>query len=160
MTIYEVRTRIVGKRHRVILLTGGWKDSKSMENLHGIEIHRFDKNIAPHLALPVFLLKHRFDLVVNDLGHAVPWISSTFLNKHNIVFFRHPHSRSLLWQVNPFLAKVITAIEKFYFIIYHNAIFATESTTSKNDLLKLGIRENKVIMNPPSVDLDLFHPAA
>ena len=159
-TIYEVCTRIVEKGHKVILFTGGWKGCKHLENLHGIEIHRFGKNIAPHLALPVFLLKHRYDVVVNDLGHAVPWISSTVLKKSNIVFFRHLHARSLSGQVNPLLAKVITALEKCYFIIYHSAIFVTESTTSKSDLLKLGIRENKVIMNPPGVDLNLFHPAA
>ena len=158
-TINEVCTRLVAKGHDVILLTGGRKVSKSLENLHGIEIHRFGKNIAPHLALPVFLLKYHYDLVVNDLGHAVPWIFSTVLNKNNIVFFRHLHARSLPGQVNPLLAKVITAIEKCYSIIYHDTVFVTESTTSKDDLVKLGIKEDKIKMNPPGVDLNLFHPA-
>lgn len=158
-TIYEVCTRLVRKGHKVILLTGGWKGCSSLDNLEGIEIRRFGKSITPHLALPVILLKHKYDVVVNDLGHAVPWIFSTILNSHNIVFFHHLHSRSLPGQVGPLLAKVITAIEKCYFIIYHNNIFVTESTTSKNDLLKLGIRENQVVMNPPGVDKDLFHTA-
>jgi hypothetical protein len=43
-----------------------------MGNLQGIEIHRFGENIGPHLAIPVFLLKYHYDVVVNDLGHAVP----------------------------------------------------------------------------------------
>lgn len=159
-TIYEVCTRLIMKGHNVILLTGGWKGSKSMENLHGIEIYRFGKSIAIHLTLPVFLLKYHYDLVVNDLGHAVPWLSSTILNKHNIVFFRHLHVRSLPGQVNPLIAKVITAIEKCYFIIYHDTVFVTESDTSKNDLLKLGIKEDEIVMNPPGVDFNLFHPAA
>ena len=159
-TIYEVCKRLVSKGHKVILLTGGWKGSKSIEDLNGIEIHRFGKKIAPHLTLPVFLLKCHYDLVVNDLGHAVPWISPTIMNKHNIVFFRHLHARSLLGQVNALLAKVITAIEKCYFIFYHDAVFVTESTTSKSDLLKLGIKANKIIMNPPGVDINLFHPVA
>jgi glycosyltransferase involved in cell wall biosynthesis len=58
------------------------------------------------------------------------------------------------------MAKFVTAMEKCYFIIYHDIIFVTESTTSKNDLLKLGIKENKIVMNPPGVDQKLFHPAA
>ncbi len=157
-TINEVCVRLVGKGHKVILLTGGWKDSKPWENLNGIEIHRFGKNIAPHLALPVSLLKYHYDLVVNDLGHAVPWIFSTILNKHNLVFFRHLHARSLPGQVNPLIAKVLTALEKCYFIIYHDEVFMTESSTSKNDLLKLEIKENKIIMNSPGVDINLFHP--
>ncbi len=158
-TIYEVCSRLVQKGHKVILLTGGWTGCKRVENFQGIEIHRFGRNIAPHLALPVLLLKYHYDLIVNDLGHAVPWISSTIMNKHNIVFFRHLHTRSLPGQVNPLLAKVITAIEKCYFIFYHDTTFVTESTTSQNDLLKLGIKEDKIIMNPPGVDLNLFHPA-
>ena len=158
-TISEVCTRVAGKGHKVILLTGGWEGCKPVENFHGIEIHRFGKNIGPHLALPVLLLKYHFDLVVNDLGHAVPWISSTILNKHNVVFFHHLHARSLPGQVRPVIAKLITAIEKCYFIIYHGKAFVTESATSRNDLLKLGIKEDKIIMIPPGVDRKLFHSA-
>ena len=159
-TINEVCTRLHQKGHEIILLTGGWKGCKRLENLQGIEIHRFGKHIGPHLALPVFLLRYRFDLVVDDLGHAVPWISSTILNKHNIVFFRHLHARSLPGQVRPVIAKFITAIERCYFIIYHDTVFVTESTTSENDLLTLGIKKDRIIMNPPGVDLKLFHSAA
>ena len=159
-TIGEVCTRVAGKGHIVILLTGGWEGCKPVENFHGIEIHRFGKNIGPHLALPVLLLKYHFDLVVNDLGHAVPWISSTILNKHNVVFFHHLHARSLPGQVRPVIAKLITAIEKCYFIIYHGKAFVTESATSKSDLLGLGIKERNIIMIPPGVDQKLFHPAA
>ncbi len=146
--------------HTITLVSGGWKGCKSMENLREIEVHRFGKNIGPHLAVPFFLLKYRYNLVVNDLGHAVPWISSTILNKLNIVFFRHLHARSLPGQVNPIMAKFITAIERCYFILYHGKIFVTESTTSMNDLIKLGIKEDKIIMIPPGVDQNLFHPAA
>ena len=159
-TISEVCTRLLKKGHKITLLTGGWKGCKPMENFQGIEIHRFGRNIGPHLALPVFLFKYHFDLVVDDLGHAIPWISSTILNKHNIVFFRHLHARSLPGQVRPVIAKLITAIERCYFIIYHDTFFVTESTTSENDLLTLGIKKDRIIMNPPGVDRKLFHSAA
>ena len=157
-TIYEVCIRLIEKGHKIVLLTGGWRGSMPAENLGRIEIHRFGKRLAPHLVLPVFLLKYHFDLVVNDLGHAVPWFSSTVLNKHNIVFFHHLHSRSLPGQVNPITAKLIATIERCYFILYHGKVFVTESTTSKNDLLKLGIKEEKITMIPPGVDHNLFHP--
>ena len=159
-TISEVCTRLLQKGHKIILLTGGSNGCKHLENFQGIEIHRYGRNIGPHLALPVFLLRYRFDLVVDDLGHAVPWISSTILNKHNIVFFRHLHARSLPGQVRPVIAKFITAIERCYFIIYHDTVFVTESTTSENDLLTLGIKKDRIILNPPGVDRKLFHSAA
>ena len=71
-TIYELCTRLCKIGHQITLVTGGWKGCKSMGNLQGIEIHRFGENIGPLLAIPVFLLKYHYDVVVNDLGHAVP----------------------------------------------------------------------------------------
>ena len=159
-TIYEVCTRLVKKGHNITLFTGGWKGCTRIDDVQGFKIYRIGKNIAPHLALPIFLLKKRYDVVVNDLGHAVPWFSSTILNKDNIVFFRHLHARSLPGQVNPLLAKLITSIEKCYFIFYHNSTFVTESTTSRNDLMNLGIKDCRIVMNPPGVDRGFFHPAA
>jgi glycosyltransferase involved in cell wall biosynthesis len=158
-TINEVCTRLTMKGYKVLLLTGGWNGCKHVENLQGIEIHRFGRNIGPHLALPVLLLKYHFDLVVNDLGHAVPWFSSTILNKHNVVFFHHLHAKSLPGQAGPLIAKLITALERCYFIIYHDTFFLTESNTSKNDLFRLGIKGDAIIMIPPGVDQKLFHPA-
>ena len=159
-TIYEVCTRLAKKGHKVTLLTGGWKGCRQSDNIQGITVYRFGRNVGPHLALPIFLLKKRYDVIVNDLGHAVPWFSSTILNKDNIVFFHHLHARSLPGQVNAFLAKLITSIEKCYFILYHNSTFVTESSTSRTDLMNLGINDSRIVMNPPGVDRDIFHPAA
>ena len=159
-TIYEVCTRLVKKGHQITLLTGGWKGCRQSDNIQGITVYRFGRNVGPHLVFPIFLLKKRYDVVVNDLGHAVPWFSSTILNKDNIVFFRHLHARSLPGQVNAFLAKLITSIEKCYFIFYHNSTFVTESSTSRTDLMNLGINDSRIVMNPPGVDRNIFHPAA
>ena len=159
-TIYEVCTRLVKKGHKVTLLTGGWKGCRRTDDVQGFKIYRFGKIIGPHLALSIFLLKNRYDVVVNDLGHAVPWFSSTTLNKDNIVFFRHLHAISLPGQVNPLLARLITSIEKCYFILYHNSTFVTESSTSRNDLMNLGIKDRRIVINPPGVDRNIFHTAA
>lgn len=157
-TIYEVCSRLVMNGHEVTLLTGGWKRCRNTEVLEGIKILRYGRNIGPHLALPIFLLKHKYDVVVNDLGHAVPWISSSLLAKNSIVFFHHLHARSLPGQVNPVIAKIITAIEKSYFIIYGRSTFVTESCTARADLINLDIHHMRIIRIPPGVDRNTFHP--
>ena len=53
-TINEVCARHAKKGHKIILLTGGQKGCRPVENFQGIEIHSFCKNIGPHLVLPVF----------------------------------------------------------------------------------------------------------
>ena len=111
-----------------------------------------------HLLLPLFLVVKRFDVIINDLGHAVPWPSAAFLGKNNIVFFHHLHARSLPGQVGPLLANLITALEKSYCIVYKGKMFVTESVTSVNDLIRLGIERSKVMKIPPGVDSSIFHP--
>jgi len=157
-TIYEVSKRLVKKGHKITLLTGGWKGCKAKDNVDGIAIFRYGKNLGPHLALPIFLLKTKFDIVVNDLGHAVPWALSVIMSDRNVVFFRHLHARSLPGQVNPLLAKIITSIEKCYFVIYRNTPFVTESSTSNADLKNLGIGGKMIHIIPPGVNRDLFQP--
>ena len=157
-TIYEVCARLAEKGHKITLLTGGWKGCRARDDMDGIAIFRYGKNIGPHLALPIFLLKNKFDIVVNDLGHAIPWVLSTIIGKNNIVFFHHLHARSLPGQVSPFLAKFITSIEKCYFFIYRNTPFVTESSTSNTDLRNLGMQESMIHLIPPGVNSDLFKP--
>jgi len=157
-TLYEVCKRLAEKGHKITLLTGGWKGCTARDHIDGIAIFRYGKNIGPHLALPIFLLKNKFDIVVNDLGHAVPWVISTIIGKNNIVLFYHLHARSLPGQVGPLLAKFITSIEKCYFLIYRNTPFVTESSTSNADLRNLGIQESMIHLIPLGVNSDLFNP--
>ncbi len=151
--------RLGKMEHEITLLVGGWEGCRARDNLDGIAIFRYGKNLGPHLALPIFLLKTKFDVVINDLGHAIPWFFSTMIGKSNVVFFHHLHARSLPGQVNPILAKIITAIEKCYFLIYRNTPIVTESSTSNTDLRNLGIDEESIHMIPPGVNSDLFKPS-
>ena len=157
-TIYEVCMRLTKKGDKITLLTGGWKGCKANDNLDGITIYRYGKSLGPHLATPIFLLKTKVDIVVNDLGHAVPWVFSTIMGHRTVVFFHHLHARSLPGQVNPLLAKIITFIERSYFLIYRNTPFVTESSTSKADLKNLKIEEKLIQTIPPGVNRDLFQP--
>ena len=157
-TIYEVCMRLTKRGYKITLLTCGWNGCKVKDNLDGIAIYRYGKNLGPHLALPIFLLKTKVDVVVNDLGHAVPWLFSTIMGDRNVVFFHHLHARSLPGQVNPLLAKIISSIEKCYFLIYRGKPFVTESSTSNTDLKNLGIKEMLIHIIPPGVNRELFQP--
>jgi glycosyltransferase involved in cell wall biosynthesis len=149
---------LVARGHQVTLLSGGWDGAKELEYINGIKVIRRGKNLGPHLILPLIFIKNDYDVIINDLGHAIPWISSVIFKKHNIAFFHHLHARSLPGQVNLILAKIITSIEKSYFVIYHGAVFVTESSTSRNDLQNLSIKDKNIVIIPPGVDKQLFRP--
>jgi len=157
-TIYEVGKRLAKMNIEIHLVSVNPGNLSNYEIIDGIIIHRIKGNIMVHLSVPKMIKKIDPDVIIDDLAHAVPWISSLFTNKNVIVFFRHLHARSLPGQVNPFLAKIITLIEKNYRIFYKNNIFVTESYTSIEDLIRLGIKKENIVKIPPGVNLDLFHP--
>ncbi|MDA8143669.1 MAG: glycosyltransferase family 4 protein [Thermoplasmatales archaeon] len=155
-SISEVCSRLSIKGYEVSVLSAGWNRCKSYEFFRGYKIRRFGNSLSLHLYVPLYLLKYTPDIVVNDLGHAIPWPSSTFLRKQGIIFFRHLHARSLPGQVNRLLALFITAVEKGYFLLYHNYKFITESSTSVADLKGIGIRSSNIIKIPPGVDTAIY----
>ncbi|MEM3859555.1 MAG: glycosyltransferase family 4 protein [Candidatus Micrarchaeaceae archaeon] len=154
--IAEICSRLAEMQYDVTVLTAGWKGCENAENFRGFKIRRFGNSLSIHFYVPLFIMKNKPDIVINDLGHAIPWPSTSFLRRKKIIFFRHLHARSLPGQVNALLAYLITAVEKCYFIIYPHDTFITESTTSVSDLLHLGIDEMNIVKIPPGVDLNIF----
>lgn len=155
-SIFEISTRLSNMDYEVTVLSANWKGSKRCEYNNGFRIRRFGNSLTLHLYVPLSVLRNRPDIIVNDLGHAIPWPSSFFLGKRGIVFFRHLHARSLPGQVHRVLAALITAVEKTYFLFYHNYRFITESTTSVADLITIGIKSTNILKISPGVDSTLF----
>ena len=157
--IFEVGKRLAKEGNEVSILAGGWKNCKRKESLNGIHIMRFGYRFGPHFVLPILLIRNSYDVIIADLGHAVPWISPILLRRKTVVSFLHLHARSLPGQVGKMSSYIITAIEKLYFIIYHKQHFVTISTTSFNDLVGLGIKKNKISLINPGVNNELFGPS-
>lgn len=155
--IYEVGKRFIRHGHDVTIFAGGWRNCKE-DKLDGITIIRFGKRFGPHIALPIHLLKNKYDIIIADLGHAVPWVSPILLRRKTVVSFLHLHSRSLPGQTGRFLAYSITVLEKLYFIIYNKSHFVTISNTSFDDLENLGIKSKNISLINPGVNAELFHP--
>ena len=157
--IYEVCTRLAQNGNEISILAGGWKNCTRREILNGFKILRVGNRVGPHLVLPFNMLRNRYDVIIADLGHAVPWVSPIVFKRKTIVSFLHLHARSLPGQVGKILAHTITAIEKLYFIIYGKSHFVTISRTSLADLLNLGIKGENITLIHPGVDNELFSPS-
>ena len=152
-------TRLAKGGNKISILAGGWENCKHNEILNGIHIMRFGKSVGPHLMLPFYLLRNRYDIIIADLGQAVPWVSPIIFKRKTIVAFFHLHARSLPGQVGNILAHTITALEKLYFIIYSKPQFVTISRTSFADLSNLGIKGENITIIYPGVNDELFRPS-
>ena len=157
--IYEVAKRLVLRGHDITWLTCGWNGAKKSECLDGILIRRYYGQMMPHLAFP-FVIKHMHDLdvVVDDLSHALPWLSPITTSTPGVAHFYHMHAKTLPGQVSRSLSKVISKIEHIYQIIYRDWPFVTISESSKTDLERLGIDRNRIVVIHPGVDANLFTP--
>jgi glycosyltransferase involved in cell wall biosynthesis len=157
-TIYEVGKRLskLGVDVSVVSVNPG--SLKDYEIIDGVKTYRIIGNIRSHIYVRRMTKMIDPDVIIDDMAHAVPWCSPWFTRKRVIVFFRHLHARSLPGQVNFVLAKVITFLEKMYPIIYRKNTFVTESHTSIEDLIKLGIKKENIVKIPPGIDLDFFQP--
>lgn len=158
-TIFEVGKRLVARGHEVDLLTGGWQGASRHEVIEGVRIHRYGSRILPHVVQPIYLRYHKdADVIVDDMAHAAPWFSPWFSAKPGVVFFRHLHARTLSGQVSPYLALVLSFLEKHYSFIYKYWPFVTESSSSETDLTSLGVELQRIVRIPPGVDTQMFRP--
>ncbi|MCI4326916.1 MAG: glycosyltransferase family 4 protein [Thermoplasmata archaeon] len=157
-TIRAVGGRLATSGHEVHLLTSRAPGAPAEETVDGIQVHRFSGAVGAHLALPEQLRRLRPDVVVDDLGHVVPWMSPQLGPSPGVAFFRHLHRRTLAGQVAPWLVPPLIAVERSYPVVYRSWSFVAESGSSARDLRALGVRERSITPIPPGVDLERFTP--
>ncbi len=157
-TIFEVGKRLAARGHQFNNISVQWKGSPIEDEIEGVHIIRLKNNVIAHFQTPILLRQFDYDVVIDDLGHAVPWFSEYFSKKNGVVFFRHLHARSLKGQVSLPLRIIITDLEKMYPLIYRKWIFITESNSSIEDLSNLGINKERIFKIPPGVDTNFFRP--
>jgi glycosyltransferase involved in cell wall biosynthesis len=156
----EITSRLAGLGDEVAILCGGYRGAPSVESIDGVRIHRFGHRLLPHLAEPIATAEEAPDVVVNDLGHVIPWFSPWFGTHPGVCFFHHLHARTLDGQVRPPFAGALKWIERQYPILYPNWPFVVESESSLQDLADLGVPATRCALIRPGVDADLFRPGA
>ncbi|MDP7983069.1 MAG: glycosyltransferase family 4 protein, partial [Conexivisphaerales archaeon] len=158
-TIYEVGRRLAGLGYDVNLFSVNPGGLPNYELLDGIRVRRAPGNVSAHALVPLALREVRPDVVVDDLAHVVPWASPLFTARPTVAFFRHLHSRTLPGQVGCVARSALTLLERQYPRVYGNSAFVTETQTSIEDLVAMGIERKRIHRILPGVDHSLFRPA-
>lgn len=156
---FEVSRGLTRRGHQVALLSGQRGHLRSEEIIDHVSITRRSGWLGPHLAEPEFLSRHSdADVVIDDLGHAVPWATTLISRLPVIPLFYHLHRRTLPGQTSAGKAALLSGLESAYPILYHGRRFMTISPSSASDLSKLGIPPGDITIAPPGVDLEMFKP--
>jgi glycosyltransferase involved in cell wall biosynthesis len=129
-------------------------------NANGIRVLRWGRGAAAHLFVPWALARAGpFDVIVEDLGHVVPWMTQYVSEAPRVAFFHHLHARTLAGQTPSVAAAWLSALERQYARAVGHARFVTESEQSVRDLASLGVDSERVTRIPPGVDLVAFRPS-
>jgi len=156
--IREVAKRLIRMGCTVRLVCERWANSTATEFLDGIEVVRVAGKYGLHLKVP-FLLNSNgdFDVIVDDIAHAVPWFSPLFTRKPVIGQVHHVHERILGLELPPYLAGFIALSERSLKHFYRVLVTVSEST--RRDLVeRFGIPANRITVVPNGVDLDVYRP--
>jgi glycosyltransferase involved in cell wall biosynthesis len=155
-TIYEVGRRLVQYGNDVKWISVATDSLPVTDVLSGIKVVRLPSNAFAHISVPIILRREKYEVVVDDMAHAVPWGSENFNHSRGTVFFHHLHRKSLKGQISLPAAFLVSGIEALYPFIYRHWPFVTESKSSFKDLKSIGINSDRILKIPPGLNVDDF----
>jgi len=157
-TIRQLTHGLALNGNTVVLVTVSRTATLQRFNLGPVMCVELPSQLHAHLFPILGSVTMRFDFVVDDLAHLVPWATPLVSDVAGVAYFRHLHARTLSGQVSPPLRQILKRVEALYPILYKRWQLVTESQQSVADLHELGFPVERVVRIPPGVDCDLFHP--
>lgn len=155
-TLARLAAGLVGLGHSVTVVSVGNGLKTERFRVGGVDYCNFPTLIHAHLYPLVRPLTRRFDFVIDDLAHVLPWYSPLFRYSKGAAYFRHLHARTLRGQVKAPLTFVLSGVERTYPLIYRDWRVVTESAQSVRDLEELGVSSDRIMRIPPGVDSETF----
>jgi glycosyltransferase involved in cell wall biosynthesis len=156
--IHEIGKRLVQNGWQVKLICEKWRGAERSVILDGVEIVRIGGKYSLHLSVPFLLnASNGYDVIIDDVAHAVPWFSPIFTNKPVIGQVHHAHQEALNLELAPPLARLVGMSESAIKYFYEMLIAVSDST--KRDLIqKFGIPAERIEVVPNGVDSDFYRP--
>jgi glycosyltransferase involved in cell wall biosynthesis len=151
VVLYEVGRRLA-KRANVTWLAESVQGRRSEEFIDGIKVKRRGNKYTLHFHSLIEARNH--EIVVDSVAHAAPFFSYK-VNRNTVAVVHHVHQDVLKFEVDPLQAMVLRALEKR--IKNYDRIIAVSNTT-KRDLVKLGINEEKIHVIYNGVDHEKYKP--
>jgi glycosyltransferase involved in cell wall biosynthesis len=155
----EVGKRLVERGHEITLLCERFNGSKPEEELYGMKVKRFGGRFTLHCYAPYFVKRNsgNFDVVVDDIAHAVPFWSSTFTEKPVVAIVHHVHQKVVDLELPYILRHLVKWAERTIKWIYKNIIAVSETT--KRDLIRqLGVEDSRITIIYHGIDHTKYVP--
>jgi glycosyltransferase involved in cell wall biosynthesis len=156
---HEIFKRLAQKGHKVTLLSSHYSGAKEYEEIDGIKIIRkgswFVFNFSAFWEIKKILKQEKWDLVVEDINK-LPFYSHFWHNLPLLVVVHHFFDKAIFREVNPVFGTYVFLSERSVPFLYRSKRFLAVSESTKNELLKRGIPEERIKVIFCGIDHKLF----
>ncbi len=156
----EVCKRLVERGCDVTLLSERFPASRRTEVIDGIQIIRTGDKYRIHLQAPFLVsrLARQFDVVVDDIAHAVPWWSGLVTRRPVVGIIHHVHQYVASVELNFPLDLAVKTAEKTIKFTYKRIIADSEATKRQIETI-LGLPSSRVKVVYCGIDHDFYRPS-
>jgi glycosyltransferase involved in cell wall biosynthesis len=159
--MHEVFGRLAAKGHGVTALVSGWRSCARRAALDGIDVHRSGSRYTFPLTAPVRYRRHLagrgFDVVVEDLNKA-PLFSPLWVDAP-VVLIAHHLFGATAFQAGPApVAAATWLLERPLPRVFRSTPTIAVSESTKEDLVRRGLRPELIEVIPNGIDLDHYAP--
>ncbi|MGE0161403.1 MAG: glycosyltransferase family 4 protein [Gemmatimonadales bacterium] len=160
--LHEVFGRLAARGHDVTALVSGWPGCRPRANLDGIDVHRSGRRYTFSLTAPRYFRAHLaerpFDVVVEDLNK-IPVFTPAWTRAPVVLLAHHLFGRSA-FQAGPVPVALLTwLLEQTVPAVFRNRPTIAVSESTKRDLVRRGMRAERIRVVPNGVDLAFLTPA-
>lgn len=158
---HEIAKRWAREGHSITQFSSYFKTAKKEETVDGVKILRRGYADARFLFWSVHFLafihyikyfRNRVDVVIDEI-HGLPFFTPLYIKEKKIVLICEVASELWFRVYGPIFGAIGRFIEIIYLkIIYRNIVFTTISSSTKKELIKNGVGENRVHVLPMGIN--------
>lgn len=161
--LHEIFGRLAEQGHQVTLLCGGWPGCPLRIELDGIDVHRVGtRQSFPFKARDYWhhtLQAGNFDVVVEDINK-VPLFTPRWRGANVVALVPHLFGRTAFQELSTPLAAAVWLAERPMPLYYRHCPFQAISESTKDDLVRRGVRRENVRVIFPGIDSEHYTPDA
>lgn len=159
--LHEILKRAVADGHTVTQISHAVTNLPPEEIIDGVRILRHGKRNTFNLTLKKFALSldiaSNFDIVIEDLCK-IPFYSPRWSQVPVLTIVPHLFGTTVYREVALPLALYVNVMESFIPRIYRRCPFVAISNSTKDDLVRRGIRMESISVIPCGIDTNLYSP--
>jgi glycosyltransferase involved in cell wall biosynthesis len=160
--LHEVFGRLASRGHHVAALVSGWPGCAPRASLDGIDVHRAGRRYTFSVEAPAYFRRHlsgqSFDVVVEDLNK-IPVFTPLWVSSPVVLLAHHLFGATAFEAGPPAVAAATWLLERTVPWVYRRAPAIAVSESTKADLVRRGLRAERIRVVPNGIDLEWFSPA-